>query len=76
MSEKGDRVKEVKVLKDTHLKTILSDGKIQMSGLMWRQNSHPALVPGTRVKIACKPDIGTFNGMNEMQLNLQAVEEE
>lgn len=68
------RVKEVKILKDAHLKAILSDGKVNIAGLMWRYNSHPALVPGACVKVACKPDLGTYNGLNAMQLNLQAVE--
>ena len=68
------QVKDVRVLKDTHLKTVLTDGRNQINGLMWRQNFHPALFPGARVCIACKPDLGTFNGLSELQLNLQAVE--
>ncbi len=68
-------VKEVKVLKDAHMKVLLSDGKRFVTGVMWRQKEHPALRPGTYVDIACKPDISTFNGTTELQAVLQAVEE-
>jgi single-stranded-DNA-specific exonuclease len=68
-------VKEVRVLKDAHLKVLLSDGRRFITGLMWRQTSHPALEVGRRVRIACKPDINTFNGAQELQATLQAVEE-
>jgi single-stranded-DNA-specific exonuclease len=68
-------VKEVRVLKDAHLKVLFSDGRRFITGLMWRQTSHPALQPGKRVRIACKPDINTFNGAQELQATLQAVEE-
>jgi hypothetical protein len=54
---------------------LLSDGKRFITGLMWRHTSHPALVEGNRVSIACKPDINSFNGANEVQAMLQAVEE-
>lgn len=67
-------VKEIKVLKDAHLKVLLSDGKRFITGLMWRHTSHPALIVGSRVSIACKPDINSFNGSNEVQAILQAVE--
>jgi single-stranded-DNA-specific exonuclease len=68
-------VKEVRVLKDAHLKVLLSDGRRFITGLMWRQTSHPALQIGKRVQIACKPDVNTFNGSLELQATLQAVEE-
>jgi single-stranded-DNA-specific exonuclease len=69
-------VKEVRVLKDAHLKVLLSDGKRFITGLMWRQTYHPALEVGKRVQIACKPDVNTFNGSLELQATIQAVEEE
>jgi single-stranded-DNA-specific exonuclease len=68
-------VKEVRVLKDAHLKVLLSDGRRFITGLMWRHTSHPALQVGKRVSIACKPDINTYNGAMELQATLQAVEE-
>ncbi len=68
-------VKEVRVLKDAHLKLLLSNGKRFITGLMWRQTSHPALEVGKRVNIACKPDINTYGGNQELQATLQAVEE-
>jgi single-stranded-DNA-specific exonuclease len=68
-------VKEVKVLKDAHMKVLFSDGKRFVTGVMWRQKEHPALRPNTYVDIACKPDISTFNGTTELQAVLQAVEE-
>jgi single-stranded-DNA-specific exonuclease len=68
-------VKEVKVLKDAHMKILFSDGKRFVTGVMWRQKEHPALRPNTYVDIACKPDISTFNGTTELQAVLQAVEE-
>jgi single-stranded-DNA-specific exonuclease len=68
-------VKEVKILKDAHLKVLLSNGKRFITGLMWRQTSHPALEVGKRINIACKPDINTYAGNQELQATLQAVEE-
>ncbi len=68
-------VKEVRVLKDAHLKVLLSNGKRFITGLMWRQTSHPALQVGKRINIACKPDINTYGGNQELQATLQAVEE-
>jgi single-stranded-DNA-specific exonuclease len=71
---KGLKVLDVRVLKDTHLKTTLTDGKRFVSGLMWRQKSHPALQPGAIVNIVCRPDSSSFNGRIELQANLQAIE--
>jgi single-stranded-DNA-specific exonuclease len=68
------KVLEVKVLKGTHLKAMLSDGKRTIAGLMWKNTSHPALVPGRKVDIACRPDTSSFNGRTELQANLQAIE--
>ncbi len=67
-------VKEVKVLKNAHLKVILSNGQQVIPGLMWRRTSHPDLEPGKRVRVACRPDINNFRGMNELQATIQAVE--
>ena len=68
------RVLYVKVLKNTHLKAMLTDGKTYLSGLMWRQVSHPSLVKGNEVNVAFKPDINSFNGNIEIQAHLQAIE--
>lgn len=71
---KNLRVVEVKALKGMHLKTLLSDGKSFISAVMWRQPSHPALVPNSYVDIVCRPEVSTFNGTTELQANLQAVQ--
>lgn len=68
-------VKEVKTLKNAHLKVMLTDGKYMIPALMWRRTSHPALVVGKKVCVAGKPDLNNFRGMNELQLTLQAVEQ-
>lgn len=68
-------VKEVRVLKDAHLKVLLSDGKRFVSGVMWRQTEHPALRVNKYVDIACKPDINSYGGNVELQAVIQAVEE-
>lgn len=71
---KNLRVTDLKVLKDAHLKATLSDGKRYISGLFWRQTSHPDLVPGRSVNIAFRPDTNSFRGAVELQANIQAVE--
>lgn len=72
---KNLRVVEVRALKGgAHLKALFSDGKRFISGLMWRQPSHPALYPNSAVDIVCRPEINTFNGTVELQANLQAVQ--
>jgi single-stranded-DNA-specific exonuclease len=68
------KVTELKVLKETHLKATLTDGKRFISGLMWRQTSHPALKVGATVNVVCRPDVSTYMGRTEIQCNLQAVE--
>ncbi len=67
------RVVDVRTLKSAHLKAILSDGKAKISGLMWRQPTHPALVVGAEVDVVFRPDVSTFNGKTEVQANLQAA---
>jgi hypothetical protein len=56
------------------LKTLLSDGKRFISGVMWRQTSHPALTPNSYVDIVFRPEVSTYQGTTELQANLQAVE--
>lgn len=68
------RVTDLKVLKDAHLKATLSDGKRYISGLFWRQTSHPDLIPGKKVNLAFRPDTNNFRGTVELQANIQAVE--
>ncbi len=68
------RVVEVKDIKGAHLKTVFSDGKRFLAGVMWRQPSHPALYPNATVDIAFRPDINTYGGNTELQATLQAVE--
>lgn len=71
---KNLRVVEVKQLKGLHLKALFSDGKRFISGVMWRQPSHPSLKPNNQVDIVCRPEVSTFNGTIELQANLQAVQ--
>jgi single-stranded-DNA-specific exonuclease len=73
---RGLTVKDSRVLKDAHLKVLLSDGKRFITGLMWRQTSHPALQVGNKVMVACKPDINNYGGNQELQATLLAVEAE
>jgi single-stranded-DNA-specific exonuclease len=68
------RVVEVKDIKGAHLKTVFSDGKRFLAGVMWRQTSHPALYPNAQVDIAFRPDINSYGGNQELQATLQAVE--
>jgi single-stranded-DNA-specific exonuclease len=71
---RGLRVVDVKILKDAHLKVLLSDGQRFISGLMWRHTSHPALTPNAKVDIVFRPEISSFRDSVELQANLQAVE--
>lgn len=71
---KGLTVKEITVLKDTHLKVQFSDGGRSLVGFLWRQTEHPALKTGASVNVVFKPDINTYNGSSTIQANLQAIE--
>lgn len=71
---KNLKVLDIRILKDTHMKVSLTDGKRFISGLMWRQTAHPALTKGAQVNIVCRPDSSTFNGRTELVANLQAIE--
>lgn len=68
------RVVEVRDIKGVHLKTLLSDGTRFISGLMWRQPSHPALIPNHYVDVVFRPEVSSYQGTTELQANLQAIE--
>ncbi len=68
------RVVDVRDIKGAHLKATLTDGKKFITGIMWRQRTHPAVKAGWHVNIVCRPDYNNFNGVTEMQATLQAVE--
>lgn len=67
------KVRDVKVLKCKHLKVTFTDGSRYLSGLFWHTVRHPALFQGSVVNIIGKPDINNYNGVESVQLNLQAV---
>ncbi len=71
---KNLKVTETRVLKATHLKATLSDGKRSTSAILWRNPKHPALEVGKTVNIVCKPDLSTYQGATEVYANLQAAE--
>jgi single-stranded-DNA-specific exonuclease len=63
----------VEVLKGAHLKVTVSDKNISRSALLWRCTEHPELFVGNKVSVVCKPEINSFRGVNDVQLQLQAV---
>lgn len=67
-------VREVRLLKGSHLKVTFSDGKRYIDGLMWNTVRHPALFAGANVNIVCKPEVNYFAGNSKIQLILQAIE--
>jgi single-stranded-DNA-specific exonuclease len=67
-------VKEVTILKGSHLKIQFSDGTRSLVGFLWRQTEHPAVKVGAKVNLVFKPDINTYNGSSSIQANLQALE--
>jgi single-stranded DNA-specific DHH superfamily exonuclease len=67
-------VKEVTILKGSHLKIQFSDGTRSLVGFLWRQTEHPAVRVGAKVNLVFKPDINTYNGSSSIQANLQALE--
>lgn len=71
---KGVTITDVKVLKDTHLKIIMSDGKRLLTGMLWRQPEHPAIAKGNKVNVVCRPDINNFQGVTSLQATIEAVE--
>lgn len=71
---KGLEVKDVQVLKNQHLKILLSDGKQHVQGFLWKQASHPKVTKGATVNIAARPELNSFNGVTSLQLNIQALE--
>jgi single-stranded-DNA-specific exonuclease len=68
------RVVELKDIKATHLKALLSDGARYISAIMWRQSSHPALHVNATVDVVFRPEVSSWNGSVELQANVQAVE--
>ena len=68
------RVHDIRVLKGSHLKMTVSDGKRHVSALLWQHTSHPALYEGALVQLACRPGLNSYNGLLEIQLQIQAVE--
>ena len=68
------KVVELHVIKHTHLKAVFSNGTSHITGMMWRQSSHPALVVGGVVDLAFKLDKSSFNGRIDLQATIQAVQ--
>ena len=71
---RGLRVAELREIKNTHLKVILSDGTKFISGMLWRQTHHPALRVNARVDVVFKPEISIYQGNSDLLANIQAVE--
>lgn len=68
------KVLDVKLIKSAHLKVTLSDGKATVPGLFWKLTSHPNLNPGKIVNVVAKPSINSYNGYQDIQLVLSAVQ--
>lgn len=71
---KNLRIVETFTLKSTHLKALVSDGKRTLPALLWNQTSHPAIKRGGVVNLACRPTLNSFNGLLEIQLQIQGAE--
>lgn len=71
---KGLTVKEVTILKGSHLKVQFSDGSRSITGFLWRQIEHPAIKCGNKVNLVFKPDINSYGGSSSIQANLQGIE--
>ncbi len=67
-------VNKIYVLRDSHLKVVLSDsyGKI-LIGMLWKQTEHPMLKEGKKVDVVFKPQINSFGGFEEIQANISTV---
>lgn len=67
-------VKKTYVLRDAHLKVVLSDSSDKIiSGIIWKQVEHPMLKEGKKVDIVFKPQVNSFGGFDEIQANISAV---
>ena len=67
-------VRDFQVLKGEHIKVLLSDGSLQIPGFLWKVSQHPHIFKGAKIKVACKPELNSFNGITSLQLNIKAVE--
>lgn len=70
---KNLKVEDVKVLKDTHLKLILSDGKKKIKAVFWKTNSHPDIVFSNRIDLSARVEVSFFSGVKEYQLVIGAI---
>lgn len=68
------KVLDVKLIKSAHLKVTLSDGKSTVPGIFWKLTSHPSINPGKIVNVVAKPSINSYNGYQDIQLVLSAVQ--
>lgn len=68
------KVKDLKVLKNAHLKVTFTNGNSYLQGLYWNTVRHEALIPGQSVNVACKLEVNEFNCQKSVQLIIQAVE--
>ncbi|MGI6681200.1 MAG: single-stranded-DNA-specific exonuclease RecJ [Bdellovibrionota bacterium] len=67
-------VSKLYILKNAHLKVVFLDEYNKMiTGMLWRQTSHPLLKEGRKVDIAFKPVLSNYLGMDEIQANILAV---
>lgn len=70
----GLTVRDLRVLKNTHLKVVFSSGGASLNGFLWRQTHHPELFQGNKVNIAIRAEDNSYNGVRDVQANIQAVE--
>ncbi len=67
-------VKKIELLKESHMKIQVSDGKFTYSAFLWRHSEHPHVQVGANIRLVARPEISSYKGQNEVILNVQAIE--
>lgn len=72
---RGLKIAERRHIKGTHTKVTLGNSGRFLSGMLWREVNHPLLEKDNLVNIVCKPEVSSYQGIRELHLNIQAIEQ-
>ncbi|RME61980.1 MAG: single-stranded-DNA-specific exonuclease RecJ [Candidatus Dadabacteria bacterium] len=67
------KVSSVQLIKNRHLKVIVTDGKRIMPAFFWHRKEDPLLKNGACVNLIATPVLGSYYGIEEIQLMLKSV---
>ena len=70
---RGVMIESVVSLKQKHVRVRLSAGGFHHGGVGWSKQGHPLLRKGERVSVLYSPELNTYQGVSNVQLNIKEL---